>query len=204
MKSSLEVAKGILRDKGFEILAENNPIKISGIQISDVDLLAKKNGELYAVEVKSGRVDVGGLRQAYVNALLLKAKPMVVCRGFSDPSAEALAEELGVDVIELEDLFISDPQELRTLIREEVRSVLIEVLPSILRPPRLTEEDKVVLKILSESENFFDAAKRLKLTTEDLGRKLGEMRKEGVIPRWTKDYSQIREWASMLINLFES
>ncbi len=204
MKSSLKVAKGILRNKGFEILAENKPIKIEGFQVSDVDLLARKDGELYAIEVKSGRLDIGGLRQAYVNALLLKAKPLVVCRGFSDPSAKALAEELDVEVMELEDLFVSDPQELRTLIREEVRSTLIEVLPSILRPPRLTEEDIVILKSLSESESFFDAAEKLKLTPEDLGRKLGKMRREGVIPRWTRDYSQVREWASMIINLFES
>ncbi len=204
MKNSLKVAKGILRDKGFEIIAYNQPIKISGFQVSDVDLLAKKNERLYAVEVKSGRVDVGGLRQAYVNALLLKAKPLIMCRGFSDPSAEALAEELGVEVIELEDLFISDPQELRTLIREEIRSVLIEVLPSILRPHKLTEDNVTVVKILSESKSFFNAAEKLKLTPEALGRELGRMKKEGVIPRWAKDYTQIREWASMLVNLFES
>ncbi len=203
MKSSLKVAKGVLRSKGYEIIAENSPINISGFKVSDVDLLAKKDGVLYAVEVKSGRIDVGGLRQAYVNALLLNAKPLVICRGFSDQSAEVLARELSIEVMELEDLFISDPRELRILIREEMRSTLMEILPSILKPPILDEEDRSVIRAIARSESFLDAAESLKLDPDELGRKLGEMKREGKIPRWVGDYSQIREWSSMLVKFFE-
>ncbi len=203
MKSSLRVAKGVLRSKGFEIIAENSPINISGFKVSDVDLLARKNGMLYAVEVKSGRIDVGGLRQAYVNALLLNAKPLVVCRGFSDQSAEALARKLDIGVIELEDLFISDPRELRILIREEVRSALMEIIPSILMPPMLDEEDRNIIRVIAGSKSFLDAAESLKLDPDEMGRKLGEMKREGKIPRWIKDYSQLREWSSMLVKFFE-
>ncbi len=203
MKSSLTAAKAALRSEGFEIVGEKIPVRVGGHEVSDVDLLARKFNNLYAVEVKSGRLDVGGVRQAYVNALLLKAIPMVVCRGFSDPSARALAEELGVHVIELEDLLISDPEELRAMIREEVRSAMMEVLPGILRPPQLSEDDVKVLRAISESMDFLDASERLKLQPEEFGRVLGKMRKEGKLPRWTRDYSQVRAWACTLLRFLE-
>ena len=165
-----------------------------------MDVLASKDGQRYAVEVKSGRVDVGGIRQAYVNAVLMKAKPLVICRGFSDSNAEALAKELGVEVIELEDLVIADPEELRALIREESRRVLIEVLPSILglKSVKLSDDEIEVLRAIARSNSFLEASESLGMTADELGRKLKDMRLEGKIPRWVKGFDLLKEWASLL------
>lgn len=199
MRSSLSVAKAVLRDRGFEIIAELVPVRVGGYEVSDVDLIAVKSGESYAVEVKSGRLDVGGVRQAYVNALLLNSKPLVVCRGFSDAASEALAGELGVEVIVLEDLLLSDPDELRSILREEIRSALMEVLPSVLYPSELDEDEIIVLRRIAESSDFLEAASSLGMTPERLGGILKEMRARGKIPKWAKDYSQVKEWAESVL-----
>jgi predicted RecB family endonuclease len=81
----------------------------NGVEVGEVDILAvDERGEAYAVEVKAGRVDIAGVRQAYVNAKLLGAKPLVIARGYADEGARQLARELGVDVILLPDyVFLS-------------------------------------------------------------------------------------------------
>ena len=199
MRSSMAAAKAILRSMGFEIVGEKVPIRRGGFEISDVDLIASKDGELYAVEVKSGRLDVGGVRQAYVNSLLVNAKPLVVCRGFADPSAEVLAEELGVEVVELDDLFLSDPEELRAIVRDEVRRAIMEVLPTIIRPPELEPGELDLLRAIAASDEFRKAAQNLGMDEEALGRELGVMRRKGKIPRWIRDYHELREWAASLL-----
>jgi len=198
MRSSLSAAKSILRSRGFEIRAELVPVKVGGYEVSDVDLLAEKENYLYAVEVKNGKLDIGGVRQAYVNALLLNSKPLIVCRGFSDAAAEALAKELGIEVIVLDDLMISDPEELRSILREELRSALMEVLPSILYPPELDERDIEVLRAIAKSSDFLEAASQLGITPDKLGNLLKDMRIRGKIPRWAKDYVQVKGWAELI------
>ena len=190
----------VLRERGFKIEGVNIPLLISGFQVSDVDVLAVKDGVKYAVEVKSGRLDVGGVRQAYVNAKLMKANPLVVCRGFSDEGAEALARELGVEVIELEDLLISDPEELRALIREEVRRTILEVVPSILgiKSLKLTGEEIKIIEAIKKSNSFLEAASKLGLTPEELGSRLGELKSSGKVPKWVKGFDLLKEWASLL------
>lgn len=199
MRSSLSAAKAILRSSGFEIIAELVPVRVGGYEVSDVDLLAVRAGERYAVEVKSGKLDVGGVRQAYVNAILLDSKPLIICRGFSDAASEALAKELGVEVIVLEDLLLSDPEELRRIVREEVRSALMEVLPSILYPSELEDRDLLVLRRVAQSNDFLEAASSLGVTPEQLGSMLKEMRSKGKVPRWAKDYAQVKEWAESVL-----
>jgi len=49
---------------------------------------------------------VSGVRWAYTDAKLINARPLVLARGFSDDSSRALAEELGVRVIELEEAVV--------------------------------------------------------------------------------------------------
>jgi predicted RecB family endonuclease len=173
-------------------------VRVGGYEISDVDLLAERGNDLYAVEVKNGKLDIGGVRQAYVNALLLNSKPLIVCRGFSDAAAEALAKELGIEVIVLDDLMISDPEELRRILREELRSALIEVLPSILYPSELDEEDMEILRAIAKSSDFLEAASHLGMTPDKLGNLLKDMRSKGKIPKWAKDYVQVKGWAELI------
>jgi len=199
LRSSMSAAKAILRSMGFEIVGERIPIRRGGFEISDIDLMASKDGELFAVEVKSGKLDVGGVRQVYVNSLLVNARPLVVCRGYADPSAEVLAGELGVEVIVMEDLFLSDPEELRSIVREEVRRALMEVLPTIMNPPELEPTDLEILRAIALTEGFREAAADLGISEDKLGRELGRMRRQGKIPRWIRDYSELRDWAISLL-----
>jgi len=99
----------VLPALGLTPLAHRHKILRDGVELGEVDVLAEDAaGRRYAVEIKAGKVDVSGIRQAYINAKLLDAKPMVVCRGYSDESAQKLAEELGVEVVTLPDyVFLS-------------------------------------------------------------------------------------------------
>lgn len=99
----------LLPSLGLTPLAFRYKIIKEGVEVGEVDILARDDsGKLYAVEVKAGRIDVSGVRQAYVNALLAGARPLVVARGYADDAARKLAEELGVEVFLLPDfVFLS-------------------------------------------------------------------------------------------------
>ncbi|MEZ0319918.1 MAG: restriction endonuclease [Pyrobaculum sp.] len=99
----------ILPSLGFTPKALRYKIYRGDVEVGEVDILAVDNkGETYAIEVKAGRVDIAGIRQAYVNAKLIGAKPMVIARGYADEGARELAKELGVEVVLLPDyIFLS-------------------------------------------------------------------------------------------------
>lgn len=80
-----------------------------GVEVGEVDIVAiDEKGDTYAIEVKAGKVDISGVRQAYVNAMLMGAKPLVIARGYADEGARQLAKELGVEVVLLPDyIFLS-------------------------------------------------------------------------------------------------
>jgi len=81
----------------------------NGVEVGEIDILAVDgNGNTYAVEVKAGKIDISGVRQAYTNAKLIGAKPLVIARGYAEEGARELAKELGVEVVLLPDyLFLS-------------------------------------------------------------------------------------------------
>jgi Predicted endonuclease (RecB family) len=89
----------------------------NGVEVGEVDILAvDENGATYAVEVKAGKIDISGIRQAYINARLINAKPLVIARGFADEGARELAKELGVEVILLPDYIFLSIDDLYTAI----------------------------------------------------------------------------------------
>lgn len=174
---------------------------VGDVEVGEVDLVVRdrSTGELYAVEVKAGRLDVSGVRQAYVNAQLLSMKPMVVCRGFADDAAMKLAQELGVRVIQLSDLFVTEATELYTLVRSAVADVLAEYLKLLLLPlPPLTEKDLEVLRALAESETMVDAAKRLGFSLEKLGKVIGELRSRG-LDLGSHSFTELRLKAQLIL-----
>jgi len=81
----------------------------NGVEVGEIDILAvDRNGNTYAVEVKAGKIDISGVRQAYTNAKLIGAKPLVIARGYAEEGARELAIELGVEVVLLPDyMFLS-------------------------------------------------------------------------------------------------
>ena len=111
----------LLSRLGLKVLDRRARVMVNGIEVGEVDIVAEDNaGNRYAIEVKSGKVDVSAIRQAYVNAKVLNAKPLIVARGFSNDSSKALADELGVSVINLEDAVVLTIDELRTVIENVI------------------------------------------------------------------------------------
>ncbi len=89
--------------------ASRHRIYRNGVEVGEVDILAVDgDGNTYAVEVKAGKIDITGIRQAYINAKLIGAKPLVIARGYAEEGARELARELGVEVVLLPDyVFLS-------------------------------------------------------------------------------------------------
>lgn len=182
LKSSEAIAASYLESLGFKIVDVHRKVVINDVEISDVDIVAERDGVLYAVEVKAGGVDVDAIRQAYVNAKLVKAKPMVIGRGYSDPRAEVVARELGVDVILLPDLMVLSVNELRDVIRETLYSVLGELLSFIAYCGKLGEGDLEVLRAIAESETFTEACEKLGVSERELASRIASLRSKGVLP----------------------
>ncbi len=139
----------LLSKLGFNIVGKRVRVMIDGNEVGEVDILAEDAaGNKYAVEVKSGKVDVTGIRQAYVNAKVLGARPLVVARGFSNSSAEVLAKELGVETIILDDNVLVRTDELMTLIELTLYKFFDEVLTSLETMMNLLKDEKLVDAIL--------------------------------------------------------
>ncbi len=130
-KVSEELAKSVLEGIGFEVLESNKEVEIEGKKVAEIDLLAKAPCGAYAVEVKSGKVDVSAVRQAYANARVIGATPMVVGTGWSNEEAYLLARELGVKYLLFEDLYVSTREEVFELVSQALEAFFSELLGSI-------------------------------------------------------------------------
>jgi predicted RecB family endonuclease len=194
-----QLALFVLESEGFEVLGRREKIVKGSSEIAEVDLVARKQGELYAVEVKSGKVSVTDVRQAYTNARLLGAKPLILARGFSDDSARALAEELGVQVILLpEYMHFVSPEELAELVEKALVSVLDRLLPA--EPPELSEEEARVLEALARGGTFPEAARLAGMREDELGRALERLREKGLF-MLGRSPSELRLQAKVLLLL---
>jgi len=194
-----QLALFVLESEGFEILGRREKIVRGSSEIAEVDLVARRQGELYAVEVKSGRVSVTDVRQAYTNAKLLGAKPLILARSFSDDAARALAEELGVQVILLpEYMHFVSPEELAELVEKALVSVLDRLLPAEL--PELGEEEARVLKALARGGTFSEAARLANMREDELGRAVERLREKGLLTLG-RSPSELRLQAKVLLLL---
>ncbi len=193
-----QLALFVLESEGFEILGRREKILKGSSEIGEVDLVARKQGELYAVEVKSGKVSVTDVRQAFTNAKLLGAKPLILARGFSDDSAKALAEELGVQVILLpEYMHFVNMEELAELVEKVLTSILDRLLPAEL--PELCEEEIRVLEALARGSTFSEAARLAGLREDELGKAVDGLREKGVL--LGRSQSELRLQAKIVLLL---
>ncbi|MEM1695737.1 MAG: restriction endonuclease [Desulfurococcaceae archaeon] len=200
--SSERVAQAVLEEMGFKIREVRKKIILSGIEVGEVDVVAEDpvTGEIYAVEVKAGRLDVGGIRQAYVNSLLVGAKPMVVCKGFADDAAKELADKLGVKVIQLSDVFLVESEELYSIVKEVVEDVLTEYFEVFYGfEPSLKPEYYQLVEAIYKSSSIDEAAEKLGVSVQDLVKKVDELKKIGVVPKWASKYTSIRRIAQILV-----
>ncbi|MGC8970013.1 MAG: YraN family protein [Conexivisphaera sp.] len=198
-RSSERIAARVLEESGFRILEEHRRIVVGGVEVGEVDILAEREGVVHAVEVKAGRLDVGGVRQAYVNALMLGAKPLVVCKGFSDSAAEVLARELGVQVLRMSDLFLVDQEELEALIREVVEDVAEDLVSFLAAEAAPAAEDLRALEAIARTSDIVEAAGELGVDVGELAKAIESMRSRGILPRWARKYSSVRRAASMAL-----
>ena len=200
--ASERIAFRVLEEMGYRIIETHKRIVIGGVEIGEVDAVALgPDGETYAVEVKAGRLDVTGVRQVYVNAKLLNAKPLAVAKGFADDAAKRLAEELGVKVIELSDVFLVDAEELENIVVDAVTDTVIEVLRILLDTRAMPRPQHLeLLKAIAASPTIEDAARRLGVDTQAVANALAELRRTGLIPSWAaRRWHRLRAIASLLL-----
>jgi len=199
--SSERIAQEVLETIGFKILETRKKIILNDIEIGEVDAIAVDDkGTLYAVEVKAGKADITGVRQAYINALLLNAKPVIVCKGFADDAAKELAEKLGVQVIQLSDVFLVESEELNIVVRDVIEETLTEYLELFYSFNPYIKPDYIeILQTIYATSTADEAAEKLGIDVTTLMKKIDDLRKIGVIPKWAKKYSTIKRIAQLVI-----
>ena len=199
--ASERIAFKFLEDNGYHIIEEHKKIVIDGVEISDVDAIALgPDGEKYAIEVKAGKLDVIGVRQAYTNALLTGAKPLVVCRGFADDAAEKLAEKLGVKVIVLPDWIVLDPDELLAILEDVILETLLRILEPLLAPScEVKAEDMDIVLKLAKSSSLADFANKLGVSLHEAAKILAKLKREYKVFNRCRRYSDYNIIARLLL-----
>ncbi len=173
------LAEALLDALGYRLLDRRHVVEKGGVKLAEIDILAEKGGERYAVEVKSGRVSTTDVRQAYSNAQLIGAKPLIVARGFADASARAYAEQLGVEVLLYPDYLLAEPEQLHAAVEKAVEKVLAEAFA--VNPLVLGDEDLEAVKALAFSRSFEEAARRLGVDAGELSGVIARLREKGAI-----------------------
>jgi predicted RecB family endonuclease len=183
--SSERVAVGILERMGFKVLDTRKKIVKDGVEVGEVDIIASSpEGEFYAVEVKAGKASVSDVRQAYTSALLLGMKPLMICKGFADAAAETVAKELDVKVLAIPEYYmLLEVEELELAVRSALQESSDELGPPIPLPygEKLTREDLKLLKVVISSNSMEEAASKLKLTIQEVWRRVNGLRSRGII-----------------------
>ncbi|MDH5816551.1 MAG: hypothetical protein QE164_07235 [Candidatus Nezhaarchaeota archaeon] len=195
--SSERVAIGILERMGFKVLDTRKKIVKDGVEVGEVDIVASNpEGEVYAVEVKAGKASVSDIRQAYTGALLLGMRPMVICKGFADVAAETVARELNVKVLTIPEYYILlEVEELELAVKAALQDFADELSYPVLLPygEKLTREEIKLLKTITSSNSLEEAASKLKLTIQDVWRKVSDLRSRGIIrASWSFDKLKVQ------------
>lgn len=196
-RASEKIALQILESLGYNIVDTHYKITITGVEIAETDAIAvdKNTGEKYAIEIKAGRIDVNGIRQALVNAMLIDAKPLIICRGYADEAARVLAEKLNIKVIELSDQFLVDADELENLVRIAIDEVIEKYVDLLFEPiHKLESQHYEIIKAIAYSRNIAEASEKLGLNIKDLVGKIKELKENNIIPRNLKTYREIRRY----------
>ena len=204
-RSSERIARGILERLGYKILETNKKIIVDEAEAFEIDILAlSPKGEKCCVEVKAGSASVSDIRQVFADSQILELKPLLVCKGFADEAAEAVARELDVEVIRLSEYYILlEPEELEVIVRTAVQDVLDSYgfypLPAW---REIGEEDLELVEKIAEAEDFTQAAKFLHLSTEELGQRIGKLREKGVFPQRGQNFTALKRHSQQIIHRY--
>lgn len=205
-ESSERIAEEVLRKLGYEILEKNKKVTLNEAEVFEVDFIVEgSSGVKYSVEVKSGRASVSDLRQIYANSRILDLHPLIVCKGLADEAASAVAGELDVKVIRFsEHYLLLDPEELEMVVRSAVRSVLSEYgFHPLPRWDEIERDDWRIVEEVAGGANISEVAETLDLKLESLGKRLGEMRKRGILPRRPQDFRALKSYCQQIINRYD-
>ncbi|MBO3769435.1 MAG: YraN family protein [Thermoproteota archaeon] len=166
-----DVAASLLENLGYSILERRKQVVVGGVKIAEIDLVAKDaDGNVFAVEVKSGKASVTDVRQVYSNSKLINAKPLLICRGFSDHSAISLASEFEVRYLLLPEYYLFTLEDFKEIAKELVCDIL--TLYFSLEMENFTEEDVGIIEAIATSRGFNEAAERLGISEEELGKRI--------------------------------
>ncbi|MCE4602141.1 MAG: recombinase RecB [Desulfurococcales archaeon] len=198
-RSSEAIAAQILEDLGYTVVDKHVQVEVDGVQVSDVDLVAEKEGIRYAVEVKAGMADVNAVRQAYVNAKLTGMRPLIIARG-ADDRALKVSERLGVEIITLPDLVIAGVDDVREIVEEAVWSAIVRITSIPRYCKELGNEDLKVLEAIASTDTISEAAEMIGASVGDVARVLDKLRKLGLMPKPQK-YGMVKALASLTLIL---
>jgi len=172
--SAEDVAASILENLGYSILEKRKPVVVGGIKVAEIDLVAKdSDGNVFVVEVKSGKASVTDVRQVYSNSKLLEAKPLLICKGFADSSAISLASELAIRYLLMPEYYLFTLEDFKDVAKEIVYDLLTLYLS--LDIDNLTAEDVKVVEAISNSNSFSEAAGKLNISDEELGKHISNL-----------------------------
>jgi len=173
-----DYAAELLSRLGFRVIDRRVKVMSNGVEVGEVDLIAEDEcGNRYSVEVKAGKVDVSGVRQAYTDAKLINARPLVLARGFSNDSSRALAEELGVRVIELEEAVVLKPDELRAAVESAIYDLIDELANALVALMSMRNADDA-LEAIAQCGDWGCVCGRLGLSGDECGRWISGLRGE--------------------------
>lgn len=172
--SAEDVATSILENLGFSILERRKSVIVGGVKVAEVDIVAKDpEGNVLTVEVKSGKASVTDVRQVFSNSKLLNAKPLLICKGFADSSAVSLASELEVRYLLLPEYYLFTLEDFKEVANEVIYGILTLYLS--LDIDNMTEEDLKIIETVSSSNSFSEAAAKLNISEEELGKQISNI-----------------------------
>ncbi|MEX2739563.1 MAG: recombinase RecB [Candidatus Wukongarchaeota archaeon] len=204
-RSSERIALGILERLGYEILETNRIVNVGEAEAFEVDMIAlSQEGQKYCVEVKAGQAGVSDIRQVFADSEVLGLKPMLVCKGFANEAAEAVAKKLDVKMIPFSQYYVLlEPEELEVVVRSAVQDVLNEYgfFPLPLWEA-IKEEDWRLIERITAAESFKEAAQHLGLSVEDLGRRIGDLRRRGIFPGKGQSFMDLKRHSQQLIQRY--
>lgn len=184
------LAELVLELKGYVIKQRRYIVQKDGVKLAEIDAIAEKDGKTYAVEIKSGRISVTDIRQAFSNARLINAQPLIIGRGFADDSAKRYAEELNVEILLYPDYIVfMGPEELQALLEKSLTRFFLEILSG--DPKALSDKDWEIINAIAKNKTLAEAAKKLGVSERELGRKIGELRNKGALTV-KGDYNKLR------------
>ncbi len=188
----------MLESKGYKILATNYKITSKGESLAEIDIVAEKNGDKYAIEVKSGKANSSSIRQVYANAKLAGYKPLLICKKIDEANKEA-ARKLNVDIIEFSEYhLLLEPEELEAIVKNCMEEVMEEY--GLAPYSWLEEDDFKFFKEIAKADKIEDVLNSLKISEKKFGEKLAMLSKKGIIPSRPLSFKDLKRYSMAIIS----